>query len=144
MIPENPSYELQSAVPIAISESSGAVTHSTCTLHCRGPDHVITDIPESEETPTPPLLNKDNSDNARTEILVEDTDRMASEAESVGLRHSVRERHQPLKFTYELGEPLILAISSFFQALGTAISHIPAPFESGVHAETHAYIYKNQ
>lgn len=78
--PENPSYKLQSEVPTAISENSGAVTHSTYTSHCRGPYHVIIDIPESEETPTPPLPIKGNSDNARTESVVEDTDRIASEA----------------------------------------------------------------
>lgn len=59
-------------------------------------------------------------------------------------RRSNRERRVPHKFTYdELGKPLILALSSFFESLQDIItpvsnSPIKSPVEFSVHAGTHA------
>lgn len=72
---ESPSYELQSKVPVAIPRLRVASTHSTYTSQGRGPDHVIIDMPESEETPTPPSTIKDNSDNANRESVVDSRER---------------------------------------------------------------------
>lgn len=124
--------EAQSEGP-AVSESS--VAGSPHVSHCRVPDHIVIDIPETEVIPT---LDNTANDN-RTESVVQNIDDVSPEPEPVGLRRSVRDRRQPRKFTYdELGEPLILAISSFLQALETRISLISVPRMSDMHAETHA------
>uniref|UniRef100_A0A8C5DDV5 Gypsy retrotransposon integrase-like protein 1 n=1 Tax=Gouania willdenowi TaxID=441366 RepID=A0A8C5DDV5_GOUWI len=117
---------------------------SGTTPQCRAPDHVIIDIPEPDVTHTSPIT--DSTGHVRTEPTVADTEAEACEGpdtESIGLRRSTREKRQPRKLTYdELGEPLVLAISSFFQTLGTAFSHtaslhIPTDRQD-MHAETHA------
>lgn len=105
------------------------------------PDHVVIDIPEPDMTPTvtdtvpipsEPVVSSDNVE----------TDDVATE--SVSLRCSDRERRPPRKFTYdELGEPLTLAASSFFQTLGVAfnsavMSPPQCPSWSAVHEGTRA------
>ncbi len=133
LAPENSTHEPHSEIPV-IPESHVAVTHSTSP--CGAPDHVVITIPEPVMTHTP---TENDMNNARTESVVENSASAVLEAEPVGLRRSVREKRHPHKFTYdELGEPLILAISSFLQALGTAVLLIPVPVKSDMHAETHA------
>ncbi|CAI5662959.1 unnamed protein product [Oreochromis niloticus] len=108
----------------------------------RSSDHVVIDIPEPDLTPTmtdadltPPEPAVINDDTASTD---------AGATEPVRLRRSDRERRPPQKFTYdELGEPLTLAISSFFQTLGVAFSKTvmsppPGPSWSTMHEGTHA------
>ncbi len=107
----------------------------------RSPDHVVIDIPEPDMTPTVtdtvpiPSESVVSSDNVETDYVA---------TESVSLRRSDRERRPPRKFTYdELGEPLTLAISSFFQTLGVAFSSAvmsppQCPSWSAVHEGTHA------
>ena len=137
-LPERLTHEIQPETPLVSSESSGSVTHPTS--HCRAPDHVVIDIPEPDMTHISPV--KENTDLITTDPVVPDTDNVAFEnleSEYPSVRRSVRERHPPRKLTYdELGEPLTLAISSFFQALGAAISHVSVPVGAGVHAGTHA------
>uniref|UniRef100_A0A3Q1HDU2 Gypsy retrotransposon integrase-like protein 1 n=1 Tax=Acanthochromis polyacanthus TaxID=80966 RepID=A0A3Q1HDU2_9TELE len=105
-------------------------------------DYAIIDIPESDLTPTvtdiglappEPVASSDNAVNTN-----------AGTTEPAMLRRSERERRPPQKFTYdELGEPLTLAISSFFQTLGVAFSKsvlTPSQYPSWLkmHEETHA------
>ncbi|XP_029954791.1 protein NYNRIN-like [Salarias fasciatus] len=104
------------------------------------PDHVVIDIPEVDMIPTFTDTVLIPSESVVSSDVVE-TGNVATE--SVGLRRSDRERRPPRKFTYdELGEPLILAISSFFQTLGVAFSStgsLPPQFpRSAVHEGTHA------
>ena len=112
VVPQSPTRSPDAPqVPLVNQESGSAVAHS--------PDHIVIDIPESEVTHVSPVSN--NTDNVTTEPVV-DTDRGTQEHESFGLRRSERERRQPRKLTYdELGEPLILAISSFFSDLRNCI-----------------------
>lgn len=102
----------------------------------RTPDHILIDITEPEVTHP---VDPDDTDGPITEPVLGSTNSVAPGAESVNLRRSSREKHPPRKLTYdELGEPLILAISSFLQALGTAISLVSNPDKSDMPAETHA------
>lgn len=67
-----------------------------------------------------------------------------SESEPDEPRRSTRERRPPYKFTYdELGKPLILALSSFFESLQailpkSQISPVSIHLGAYTHAETHA------
>lgn len=133
-VPERLFHELQPEPSLANSEGSGTFTHPT--PHCRAPDDVVIDIPEPDVTHVSPV--REDTDPITTDPEVAEADHEASESletEAPSVRRSVRERHPPRKLTYdELGEPLTLAISLFFQALGTAIS----PGGAGMHAGTHA------
>ncbi|CAL9690038.1 unnamed protein product [Knipowitschia caucasica] len=86
------------------------------------PDHVVIDIPEPDLTPA----MTDTKFTPPDPVVSNDRDvgvNVGATTESAGLRRSDRERRPPQKFTYdELGEPLTLAISSFFQTLGVAFS----------------------
>ncbi|CAI5680231.1 unnamed protein product [Oreochromis niloticus] len=137
-LPERPTHELQPGTPLVSSENSGSVTHPTS--HCRTPDHIVIDIPEPDMTQISPV--GENTDLITTDPVAADTDNVVSESqesENTSVRRSAREKRPPRKLTYdELGEPLTLAISSFFQALGAAISHVSVPVGAGMHAGTHA------
>lgn len=130
-----PITDMQHDVPS--SSCINGLTHNDTTF----PDHVAIDIPEPDMTP-----DTTDTDLVSSEPVVSsvDTDRVATEPEPVGVRRSERERRPPHKFTYdELGEPLTLAISSFFQTLGVAFSKsvfspTHCPSWSTVHEGTHA------
>ncbi|XP_036004828.1 uncharacterized protein LOC118566561 [Fundulus heteroclitus] len=101
-------------------------------------DHVIIDMSETDLEPT--LIDTD-----LTSEIVGGTDNVVSAetsaTEPVSLRRSERERRPPQKLTYdELGEPLTLAISSFFQALSCILQMSPQKGSSwvDVHEGTHA------
>ena len=132
------STQFQPETPLVSSEGSSTVTHPI--PQCRAPDHVVVDIPEPDMTHISPV--REDTDLITTDPVVVDTDNVTSESlesENTSVRRSVRERRPPRKLTYdELGEPLTLAISSFFQALGAAISHVSVPVGAGMHAGTHA------
>lgn len=133
-----PSSDQQSEVPATDPDNVGAITPPTLT--CRAPDHIIIDIPEPGLTPT--LVR--HVDSVVPEQVLVEADNDAQEPGVAELRRSSRERRQPRRLTYdELGEPLILAISSFFQTLGvtfsqSALSHTYVPVSPDVHVETHA------
>lgn len=110
--------------PLVTSEGNSTVT---CPVSCcSAPDYVVVDIPEPDMTYISPV--RESTDLITTDPEVTDTDNVTSESpesEATSIRRPVWERRLPHKLTYdELGEPLTLAISSFFQALGTAISNI--------------------
>lgn len=90
------------------------------------PDHVVIDMHEPDLAPLP-------SSEPR---IIED----AAMQEQPEVRRSSRPRHPPRKLTYdELGKPLILAISSFFEDLVTALlQSLQVSIKPFLHAETHA------
>lgn len=118
-----PGHKLQSEVPLASSDRRSAVTQPV--LKGRASDHVFIDMPEPNVTHAAPIADSTGHVMADPEITV--TGDVASgdvDPEPFGLRRSTRDRRQPRKLTYdELGEPLIMAISSFFQTLGVAFSN---------------------
>uniref|UniRef100_A0A3B4ZHB9 Gypsy retrotransposon integrase-like protein 1 n=1 Tax=Stegastes partitus TaxID=144197 RepID=A0A3B4ZHB9_9TELE len=121
----------ESQVETPASGSTDAVTQS----HCRSTDHVVINIPEAEPTS---VLTRDCTNHAQPESPDESTDDVALETQS-RLRRSTRERRPPHRFTYdELGEPLILAVSSFLQALETAFLCTHLHTQLNMHEETHA------
>lgn len=133
-LPERPIHKFRLEPPLDSSEGSGIVTPPTS--QCRAPDHVIIDVPEPDMTHISPV--RENTDLIITDPVGVDTDDVTPESlesEAASVRRSVRERRPPQKLTYdELGEPLTLAISSFFQALGTAILPVGARMHAGTHA----------
>lgn len=117
-IPQNSLLNTDTSIPL---EAPSACSTDSGHLDVGSSDHVVIDIPETDFEPT--LTDTDltpkkcvvSTDNA---VSTETSDR-----EPVNLRRSNRERRPPQKLTYdELGEPLTLAISSFFQTLGVAFS----------------------
>lgn len=108
----------------------------------RSSDHVVIDIPEPNLTPT--MTDADLTPPEPAVINDDTVSTSTGATEPVRLRRSDRERRPPQKFTYdELGEPLTLAISSFFQTLGVAFSKTvmlppPVPSWSTMHEGTHA------
>ena len=129
---DSPRHEFRSECPLNCSESGSAAIHSTS--HSRAPDYVVIDIQEPDIVCMSPV--QDITDHVTAEPV--DTENKASDnQESTELRRSGRERRQPRKLTYdELGEPLILAIGSFFQTLGAIFSILD---DCNVHAETHVF-----
>lgn len=94
------------------------------------PDHVIIDIPETDNLNPPSHSEKQNQESgeqARDKNYLPESEQSCdvqpqhvalSVREPDELRRSARERRPPHKFTYdELGKPLILALSSFFESL---------------------------
>lgn len=102
--------------------------------HVTSPDHVIIDIPETDMLSLPPqsenqtqepsgqARDKNNSPEPEHSCDVQPRQVAISESEPGEPRRSARERRLPQKFTYdELGKPLILALSSFFESLQTLL-----------------------
>lgn len=129
-----PGHDLQSEVSLANSDANDAVMQpvpQSGTL-----DHVIINMPDFSEMHVSPIT--DSIDHVATDADIVG----AGDAESFGLRRLTRDRRPPRKLTYdELGEPLIMAISSFFQALGVAFSEANLLHTDtvipGMPAETH-------
>lgn len=110
-----PGHKLQTEVPLANSDRH-AVTHPV--REGRALDHVIIDMPEPNETHAVPTVDSTGPVSADPEITATvDVASGDADSEPFELRRSTRDRRQPRKLTYnELGEPLIMAISYFFQA----------------------------
>lgn len=84
--------------------------------------HVVVDIPDHDLSSEEEVGISPNDEGNRTSLSTQhrEPDESSSVSEIIvpELRRSERERHPPHKFTYdELGKPLILAISSFFESL---------------------------
>lgn len=104
----------------------------------------IIDVPEPNVIHAIPITDSTSHFTADAEtagtgdVAAGDTD-----PDSFRLRHSTGDRGQPRKLTYnEIGEPLILAISCFFQTLGVLflnanLLHMHA-ISPGMPVETHA------
>lgn len=122
-VPESLSEEVQHDFPIHAPEPE-------IEAHVTSPDHVIIDIPETDMLSLPPqsesqtqessgqAQDKNNLPESEYSCNVQPRHVALSESEPNELRRSARERRPPQKFTYdELGKPLILALSSFFESL---------------------------
>uniref|UniRef100_A0A3Q3JNV5 Gypsy retrotransposon integrase-like protein 1 n=1 Tax=Monopterus albus TaxID=43700 RepID=A0A3Q3JNV5_MONAL len=124
--PQSPRAWVGEPQPGCPNEPSDAVAdfhRAVRNHHALSPDHVIIDIPEVDrqasspqsEAQVPVLVTvpePDQRHDVQSELELHDV-----AGQSV-LRRSTRDRRPPHKFTYdELGKPLILAISSFFDRL---------------------------
>lgn len=150
ILPEEVQSELPVNVP-AIEMEDTTENHSGTPL-----DHVVIEIPEpnmqnplpQSEMQTPESIDQAQDTNISPESGQSPDIQLrpvaSSESEPNEPRRSTRERCPPHKFTYnELGQPLILAISSFFERLQailpeSQISPVSVHLGDHAHAETHA------
>lgn len=148
--------EVQLDHPVNVPESVLEVWDSTDANPVMSPDHVVIDIPElgvpispsRSGEPAPGSTEQAQATNVSPEsgqsFDVQPEPVALSESEPDEPRRPARDRHPPRKFTYdELGKPLILALTSFFESLQailpqSQISPVSIHFGASTHAGTHA------
>ena len=141
--------EVQPDFPVTVHESVVEMENRADHFPAMSPDHVIIDMPEPDMSVPHPQHEQQTRDehiSLETGLSpdVQPRPLAFSESEPNEPRRSARERRPPHKFTYdELGKPLILALSSFFESLQailpqTQISPACIHLRADTHAETHA------
>lgn len=138
---------VQPNFPVTVHESVVEMENRADHYPATSPNHVIIDMPEPDMSVPRPQHEQQTRDEhispeAGQSYDVQPRPLALSESEPNEPRCSARERRPPHKFTYdELGKPLILALSSFFESLQailpqSQISPVCIHLSADTHAET--------